>query len=223
MKKLKYVLLGALISAVVSTCIAIPTLSWLSAKSDEVTNYFAGGKISVSMDEAKVDGDGKAIKGEDAVRVQNNTYKFVAGTTVDKDPTATVKKGSIPAYVFVVVENDYPDVFTYTVPAQWKVAGEAKDTNNKVTKTLYAYYKVVNAEAADVKLEPMFTTVTVSKDLTSEQLEKMDKVTADGEQVIKSQTFAIQSQVIGVNEAVKQAGAQFGFDEADLKVVTIQP
>ena len=136
MKKLKYVLLGALISAVVSTCIAIPTLSWLSAKSDEVTNYFAGGKISVSMDEAKVDGDGKAIKGEDAVRVQNNTYKFVAGTTVDKDPTATVKKGSIPAYVFVVVENDYPDVFTYTVPAQWKVAGEVKDTNGKVTKTI---------------------------------------------------------------------------------------
>lgn len=51
----------------------------------------------------------------------------------------------------------------------------------------------------------------------------MDKVTADGEQVIKSQTFAIQSQVIEVNEAVKQAGAQFGFDEAELKVVTIQP
>lgn len=202
MKKLKYVLLGALISAVVSTCVVIPTLSWLSSRSQEVTNTFEGGTIAITLDEAKVDENGH--KDPTQPRVTGNSYHFVAGSEVDKDPTPSVKAGSIPAYVFAVIDNEYPEVFTYTVHSDWKEVGKSG------SKTLYAFKNTVDASDAndDISLTPLFTKVKISEDLTSEQLQAM-KATADT-QLIKVQSYAIQSQAIEKNTAIDKAAEQFG-------------
>ena len=213
MKKFKYVMIGALSSAVLATCIVAPTLAWLSSKSDEVVNTFDGGEIRVKMDEAKVDKDGKKLPSEP--RVTENTYKFVAGSELDKDPTPTVLKGSISAYVFVNLKNDNPDVFSVDIQNKWaKVA-------QKDGQSLYVYKTKVDASDADkdVTLDPLFTKVTVATTLTSEQLAAMKEV--NDKQFIKTQTYAVQSQVITNNAAIDQAAAEFGYADTDVTYVTV--
>lgn len=204
MKKLKYVLIGALISAVISTCVVVPTLSWLSSKSDEVVNTFEGGEIKIKMDESPVDENGKKTDGN---RVTENSYKFAAGSELDKDPTPTVLKGSISSYIFVYLENKDSDIFTLNVDTEkWLKVAE------KDGKILYAYNTKVDASAAaeDVVLDPLFTKVKVSEDLTSEKLAELKAVSE--KQFIKTQTYAIQTEAIGKNSAIDQAAAQFSFD-----------
>ncbi len=202
MKKLKYVLLGALISAVVATSVVVPTIAWLSSASDEVVNTFEGGEITVTIDEAPVDGNGKRTDGD---RVTGNNYKFVAGSVLDKDPTPTIKKGSVKSYVFVCVENENSDVFSLNInDTAWLKVAETGG------KTLYAYSTQVDASQADadVVLTPVFTQVTVSEDLTSERLAELKAITP--RQFIKSQAFAIQAEAITKNTAIDKAVEQFG-------------
>ena len=206
-------MIGALSSAVLATCIVAPTLAWLSSKSEEVVNTFDGGEIRVKMDEAKVDGDGKKLS--DEPRVTENTYKFVAGSELDKDPTPTVLKGSISAYVFVNLKNDNPDVFSVDIQNKWAKVAE------KDGQSLYVYKTKVDASDADkdVTLDPLFTKVTVATTLTSEQLAAMKEV--NDKQFIKTQTYAVQSQVITNNAAIDQAAAEFGYADTDVTYVTV--
>lgn len=206
MKKLKYVLAGALISAVISTCVVVPTLSWLSSKSNEVVNTFEGGEIRVKMDESPVDANGKKTTGS---RVTENKYQFAAGSEFDKDPTPTVLKGSINSYIFVYLENPDSDVFILNVDTDhWLEIAEEDG------KSFYAYNTTVDVSGADadVVLEPLFTEVKVSEELTSETLAAL-KATSE-KQFIKTQCFAIQSEAIEKNSAIDQAAEQFGFTGA---------
>ncbi len=212
MKKLKYIFAGALVSIVLSTCMVIPTFSWLSSKSDEVVNTFEGNEIKVRMDESPVDKNGKKIPG---LRVTKNSYKFTAGSELDKDPTPAVLKGSMPAYVFVYLENKHSDIFALNVDTEnWLEVAENDG------QTLYVYKTKVNASEAseDMVLEPLFTKVKVSEELTSEDLEELKKTSE--KQFIKTQTYAIQAEEMGKDSAIDQAAAQFGF-EGDITYVDI--
>lgn len=202
MKKLKYVLFGALISAVVTTCVVVPTLSWLSSKSEEVVNTFEGGEVTVKIDESPVDEDGKKKDGD---RVTENSYHFVAGSLLDKDPTPTIFKGSVESYVFICVENQNSDIFSLNIDeSSWLKVIEQNG------KTLYAYSTKVDASESeqDIILAPLFTQVKVSEELTSERLNELKNVSA--KQFIKAQAFAIQAEAIGKNTAIDQAVSQFG-------------
>lgn len=92
------------------------TIAWLTDKTDEVKNTFTVGNINITLDEAKVGDDGKALTGESAERVKANSYKLVPGNTYDKDPTVTVKANSENCYLFVKFEeNNNPSTYlTYT-------------------------------------------------------------------------------------------------------------
>ena len=200
MNRLKYLLLGALISAVVCTCAVVPTLSWLSSKSEEVVNTFEGEQVAISIDEGKVDKDGK--KTDDPERVSQNSYKFVAGSVLDKDPTPVVVKGSVDSYVFVCVENENDDIFSLNIDSEnWLEIGSQDG------KTLYAYKQSVDASASeeDIRLKPVFTKVTVSEEVTADRIKE-----ASGKQFIKIQAFAIQTYAIETETAVDQAAEQFG-------------
>ena len=94
MKKSKKFLVSFLAVIVIAASLAAPTYSWLSSKSEKVVNTFAGGVITVTVDEAQVDTNGKRIEGGE--RVIANSYKYAAGAVLDKDPTPTVLKGSVP-------------------------------------------------------------------------------------------------------------------------------
>lgn len=72
------------------------TVAYLKS-TDAVTNTFTVGKVAITLDEAKVDSNGKAV--EPAERVKANEYHLLPGHTYTKDPTVTVKKGSDESYV----------------------------------------------------------------------------------------------------------------------------
>ena len=187
--------------------VAPATYSYLTASSKTVVNTFAGGAISLTLDEAKVDTDGVLIEGEP--RVQENTYKVVPGAELYKDPTVTVLEGSEVCYVYLYVENPLDEnYFTLDYSSDWievAVAG---------TKTLYVYKTTVDASDGDVALTPIFTTVTVSDELTSDQIEAM------GEVQIEVQAYAVQAADVdtatGILMAADYFEAEFDFEFTDV-------
>jgi len=95
-----------------------------------VTNTFTVGNVDITVDEAKVNEEGKPLgendqvvdKVEDAVRVSDttnpdgslkpaNTYHIVPGLTYVKDPTMTVVKDSEESYVRMMVTIDHAEEF----------------------------------------------------------------------------------------------------------------
>ena len=93
-----------LVVCLLATAIIGTTLAYFT-DTKEVTNTFSSGNVTIKLDEAKVDEDGKEITGEGAERVQKNAYKLYPGNTYDKDPTITVADGSEDCYLFVKVVN----------------------------------------------------------------------------------------------------------------------
>lgn len=109
MKKSKVIL--ALVCAVLLVCASVlGTLAYLT-DSDTVTNTFTVGNVQITLDEAKVNGNGEPIDKEEKVvkelekaeRVDNNSYKLMPGHSYTKDPTVTVLKGSEESYVRLLV------------------------------------------------------------------------------------------------------------------------
>ena len=151
MRKSQKLLVTSLLLAVIAVLTVSPTLSWLSSTSAPVINTFAGGVISVKLDEALVGTDGKEITGEGAQRVNSNNYKYTAGAVLDKDPTPTVLKGSEECYVFLLVDNGLDDKFTINYDtASWLKVAQSEG------KAVYAYSSRVNASESteDIVLKP---------------------------------------------------------------------
>lgn len=197
MKKSKKFLVFILSLAVITVTSISPTFSWLSAKSERVVNTFAGGAISIVVDEAPVGPDGEKLPGD---RVTENRYKYVPGAVLDKDPTPTVLKGSDECYVFMYIENELTDKFSLNIDtANWKAVATSGGN------TLYAYSAKVNAENADsdVKLNPIFTQVTVSDTLTAEEINTM------GEKTLCATAYAVQTESMSSSAAIDLAVAQF--------------
>lgn len=102
--------------AIMLVCATIAgTLAYLTS-TDTVTNTFTVGNVSIKLDEAKVDVNGKAVTPEQ--RVKENKYKLLPGQTYSKDPTIHVQAGSEDCYVFVKVENDLSNIEGGTTIAQ---------------------------------------------------------------------------------------------------------
>lgn len=99
-------LLMSLCAVLLVAASVLGTMAYLTDSKD-VKNTFTVGNVSIDLDEAKVNTDGKAIdkKGNvvtdlaKAERVAGNSYKLLPGHTYTKDPTVTVLKGSEEAYV----------------------------------------------------------------------------------------------------------------------------
>lgn len=102
MKTKSKALLMTLCAVLLVAASVLGTMAYLTS-TDKVTNTFTIGKIAITLDEAQVDDNGKAL--ENAARVKANTYKLMPGHKYDKDPTVHVEKGSEDAYIFVKVEN----------------------------------------------------------------------------------------------------------------------
>ena len=213
MKKSRLLMSISLLLSVIAVITVGPTLSWLSSKSEPVVNTFAGGAISIRLDEALVGTDGKAIVGENARRVTANSYKYVAGAVLDKDPTPTVLKGSEECYVFLLVENGLNDKFTinYSTDTWLKIAESGE-------KTVYVYAEKVNALTAenDISLTPIFTRITVSSELTSEDIEAL------GEKRLCVTAFAVQTANIDAQTAGELAADQFEMSDAEINIPTIR-
>lgn len=212
MKKSKVIL--ALVCAVLLVCASVlGTLAYLTS-TDEVTNTFTVGQVKITLDEAKVDGNGKALTGDDAERVDNNSYKLMPGHSYTKDPTVTVLKGSEESYVRLLVTVTFGGKLTdeqlatkldgiFTgYSSDWQRNGAPKnetkttgegDAQKEYTVLTYEYrYKStvagkVDGEDADNKLPALFKGITVPGTWTN------DELTAIGGFEIKVVAQAIQA------------------------------
>lgn len=123
----------ALVLAIVALmgCAVGGTLAWLGMKTDAVVNTFVAGDINITLTETDADNDGNE---------KANSYKIIPGTTIEKDPTVTVLKGSEACWLFVKVEKEGHDILNYSIDSTVWTKLEDEDG---------VYYKEQAAIAAD--------------------------------------------------------------------------
>lgn len=171
-----------LCSAVLLVCISIgATVAYLTSH-DTVTNTFTVGNVAITMDEAKVGADGKALTGADAERVHANSYKLFPGGEYDKDPTVHVGPASEDAYlgVKVVFEGsknadanlklNMLSIFTGVDENAWDI--EKKYEGNGDVYYLLTYKSVISAE----QNIPLFNKVVIPDEMTNEQIADLNNI-----------------------------------------------
>ena len=196
MKKSKAILMVVCAMLLVAASV-MGTLAYLTS-TDEVVNTFSVGKVKITLDEAKVDDNGKAITGEGAMRVEGNAYHLMPGHTYDKDPQVHVKADSDPSYIRMLVTvsdidklkaafpvNDYPDFYANDVFLLEKLVdwNSTNWTCNSVDGNVYEFryaagiYTVpAAAETEYVDLPKLFTKITIPGTVDADHLAKLDGV-----------------------------------------------
>lgn len=102
MKKAKKAILLVLCAALLVGASVAGTLAYMTSTA-KVMNTFTIGNVNITLNETKVDLDGKPVDGESPVT--SNNYKLVPGATYTKDPTVHVAAKSEDSWIFVKVEN----------------------------------------------------------------------------------------------------------------------
>lgn len=157
----KKILVACLCVALAVLTVAGTTLAYLTSR-DEVTNTFTVGNVTMTLDEAAVNTDGKEITGEGAGRVKANDYMLYPGHEYDKDPTVHVAAGSSHSWIFIKVKNElaplestaagYKSINTQITENDWTEYTDANENGYTV------YYKEHNtAEAKDYVVFDGFT------------------------------------------------------------------
>ena len=151
------------------------TIAWLT-DSAAVTNTFTIGNVDITLSEtgAVTNNNGDAV---------SNSYKFVPGQTLAKDPTIAVKAKSEKCYVFVKIEETVPvkngvsatfnDYFTYSVRAGWE---QLKNGNDNVSNV---YYKEVDASTSANDIVLYVLTGGATDNLKNGQITVKESVTKD--------------------------------------------
>ena len=102
MKTKSKALLLALCAVLLVAASVLGTMAYLTSQ-DEVTNTFTVGSVSITLDEAPVDANGKETTG---ARVTTNSYKLMPGHEYDKDPTIHVAQNSEDCWLFVQITDE---------------------------------------------------------------------------------------------------------------------
>lgn len=183
--KTKTKALGLMMAAVLLvTATIFGTMAYLTS-TDEVTNTFTVGSVTISLDEAPVGADGKEIAGD---RVKANSYKLMPGHVYDKDPIVHFQPKSEASWLFIEVTNeianieskanDYKSIATQITDNGWT----ALDNHPGV------YYKSVSANTGDAAVDyPVFQSFTVDGSVTGTTLEDYNGKT------VKIVAYAVQA------------------------------
>lgn len=210
MKTKRKALLLSLCAVLLVVASVMGTMAYLTAESDEVVNTFTVGNVNITLDEAKVNGDGKPVDENGNVvtdlsaakRVITNQYKLLPGITYTKDPTVTVKPVSEEAYVKVTVTftkakeldaifaptgADMTTIFNGYDAATWIAKGNTKDETANTRTYEFWYKEKVGAPDNDVVLDALFNSITVPDTINKDQLATIDGMT------ITVNAYAIQA------------------------------
>lgn len=150
----KKILVACLCVALAVLTVAGTTLAYLTSKTNEVKNTFTVGNVAITLTETTGD-----------------TYHIVPGQNLSKDPKVTVAANSEDCWLFVkVVEANWPEfkdttgtrLVNYMIADGWT----ALPGHNGVY-----YREVSNAATAQDFAVLKNNVVTVSGDLTAEQLQ----------------------------------------------------
>lgn len=186
MKTKSKALLMTLCAVLLVAASVLGTMAYLTSQ-DSVTNTFSIGKINITLDEAKVDDNGKAVVPE--VRVKANAYKLMPGHEYDKDPTVHVTTlNSEDSYIFVKVVNDIADIEAGT-----KIAKQITDNGWKsLDGVTNVYYQEYN-KADGAKDFVVFRNFTIDNTADATKLAQYDGKT------VTITAYAIQKD--GFNDA----------------------
>lgn len=198
MKTAKKAMLMTLCAIILVVATVFGTMAYLTSD-DEVVNTFTVGNVAIKLDEAPVDGNGKATTGD---RVKANSYKLLPGHTYDKDPTVTLLAGSETSYVKMTVTfsmakeldaifapngADLTSIFKGYNAANWIAKGNTEDANANTRTYEFWYKEAVGAPEADVALDALFDSITVPGSITKDQLDTIAGMT------ITVNAYAIQA------------------------------
>lgn len=173
------------VCAMLLVCVTIgATVAYLTSN-DTVTNTFTVGNVAIKLDEAKVGTDGKALTGDEAERVKENSYKLLPGHTYNKDPMVTVLAGSEPSYIkmtvtfskasaldaiFAPTGAELISIFNGYDATYWTYKGNTKDATNDTRTYEFWYKEAVGAPSGDVALDALFDSITVPGTINNDQL-----------------------------------------------------
>ena len=152
--------------ALVMVCMVGATTAYLTSTSNAITNVLEAGKTTVTEEEPEWNPE--------------DPHPLIPGKVYAKDPTATLKVGSVPSYVFMevtatsalrsILDNSagYP-----TVNTDWTWY---KDVTNGTSVTSVYYYSGTaldgfeDVSAEDIELPPLFTQIKIKADATADEL-----------------------------------------------------
>ena len=209
MKTKSKALLLTLCAVLLVTASMLGTMAYLTS-TDEVKNTFTVGQVKITLDEAKVDENGKALTGDNAERVKANSYKLLPGHTYNKDPMVTVLNGSEASYIkmtvtfskasaldaiFAPTGADLTSIFNGYDSTNWIYKGNTKDATADTRTYEFWYKETVGAPTADVALDALFDSITVPGTITNEQLATIEGMT------ITVNAYAIQADGFANAEA----------------------
>ena len=199
MKTAKKAMLMTLCAIILVVATVFGTMAYLTS-TDKVVNTFTVGNVAIKLDEAPVDGNGKATTGD---RVKANSYKLLPSHTYDKDPTVTVLANSEESYVKMTVTfskaneldaifaadggADLTSIFNGYDSTNWIYKDNTKDATANTRTYEFWYKEAVGAPTADVALEALFNSITVPGSITKEQLATIEGMT------ITVNAYAIQA------------------------------
>ncbi len=131
------------------------TIAYLTS-AEKVTNTFTVGHVQITLDEKKVDVDGKEIANSN--RVHGNQYKLMPGHEYTKDPTVHFAAGSEASYIFVKVENGISGIEAATDATNqngYKTIADQIVANNweALTGETGVYFKKVDANTGSTAID----------------------------------------------------------------------
>lgn len=190
MKKTSKALLLMLCAVLLVAASVLGTMAYLTS-TDSVENTFTVGKVAITLDEAKVGDDGKAVTPEQ--RVKGNKYHLLPGHEYDKDPTVTVKAPSEESFVRMLVTVTFDKELTSDKLATnldgifigynnaWvRNAKEVQTVEGKTVITYeYRYNTTVSATTTDVELPALFTGIKVPGEWTNDDLAALGGIKID--------------------------------------------
>lgn len=171
------------------------TMAWLTDSTDEVTNTFTIGDITLELTEHKYENGTLS----DSETTDSNEYKFVPGATLPKDPYVIVGANSESCYIFVEVTETVPaglpeDFFTEIIPKSGWVKLEDEDVyyyGVAATGDTAAACNEIPTDTTDQTIEFM-ESVTITPDVTKEDMKDLAT-----KPTLSFKAYAIQSENLG--------------------------
>ena len=236
MKTGKKALLLALCAVLLVAATVMGTMAYLTSQ-DTVTNTFTVGKVAITLDEAKVNADGKPVDADgdvvtlgDAPRVDKNDYKLMPGHTYTKDPTIHVDTSSEDCFIrakvtltnakeWIAIATKYADnkvenIIQGTNDDIWWVSQPAVDEENN-TMTYTFVYK--NESHTDELGKRIWTSADSGNLVLFDKIVMPDNLTNDELAGVGDSKITVVAEAIQADGFETEAAAWAAFDAAEEK------
>lgn len=204
----KKVLTLAIACILIMACLLTGTLAYISSTSTPIVNELTTADTTVTHEEPSWDPE--------------DDHPLVPGIEFAKDPTPTLKEGSIKSYVFMEVEVsdalyailDGAEAGAFpTVNTSWQLLGtKAGETEGSTVyvyastdEDTYTFGEDTQLAPDDIALDPLFEKIAIKGDATNAQL---TDALVNGAAEIKVTTKSVQWE--GFDTAAAAYNAVFG-------------